>query len=41
MKHTLLECIKNKNTSYTPICFMRQAGRHLPEFRLMYFPQGL
>ena len=33
MKDRLLNCIKNKNTNYFPIWFMRQAGRYLPEFR--------
>ena len=33
MNDTLLRCIKEKKTSYTPIWFMRQAGRYLPEFR--------
>ena len=33
MKDRLLECIKEKKTSCTPIWFMRQAGRYLPEFR--------
>ena len=35
MNDTLRACIEDKETSYTPIWFMRQAGRYLPEFRVI------
>ena len=33
MKEKLTRCITKKDVNFTPIWFMRQAGRYLPEFR--------
>jgi len=35
MDNTLLNCILKKKVNYIPIWFMRQAGRYLPEFRVI------
>src|SRR4051812_33334527 len=33
MNNTFLDACFNKKTSYTPVWYMRQAGRYLPEYR--------